>query len=105
MPKFLYVYHADAPIDMSPEDAAVAIEQWGKWMQSLGPALIEPGEPVGLSKLVKRDGVTDTVPNAAFGWSVVEAASIEQACDMAKGNPMVEGGGAVEVAEIMPMPM
>ena len=74
MPRFLYVYHADAPIDMSPEDAAVAIEQWGKWMESLGPAL-------------------------------VEAASIDQACDMAKGNPMVEGGGAVEVAEIMPMPM
>ena len=24
MPRFLYVYHADAPIDMSPEDAAVA---------------------------------------------------------------------------------
>ena len=49
--------------------------------------------------------VLDDVANAAFGYSIIEVDTIEEACALAKGNPMVAGGGSVEVAEIMPIQM
>ncbi|MGI3170211.1 hypothetical protein ACRARG_13755 [Pseudooceanicola sp. C21-150M6] len=105
MPRFLYVYHADQPMRPDPEQAAEAMAAWGRWMEGLGPKLVDPGEPVGISKSVTKDGVLDRVENAAFGYSIVEADTMEEACEMAKGNPMVTGGGSVEVAEVMKIDM
>lgn len=104
MPKFLYIFHGDSSsIPQTPQEQEAAMKAWGDWMGALGTALIEPGNPVGKSKLVTADGVKDDVPNAAFGYSMVEAESFEQACEMTKGNPMLDGAGSVEVAEIIPM--
>jgi hypothetical protein len=107
MPQYLYIYRGDASqIPSTPEDQEAAMKAWGNWMAGLGDRLVNPGEPVGMSKLVTENGVTDQVPHPTFGFSIVEAASIEEACEMAKGNPMVTGeNGGVEVAEIVPMSM
>jgi len=106
MPQFLYIYHGDASgIPSTPEAQEAAMQAWGVWMEKLGPALVNPGEPVGKSKSVTATGVVDDVANAAFGFSIVEAPDIATACEMAKGNPMVTGGGSVEVAEIVPIAM
>lgn len=106
MPQYLYIYRGDASqIPATPEDQEAAMKAWGDWMGGIGSKMVNPGEPVGTSKLVSGTGVSDTVPNPSFGFSIVEAASIEEACEMAKGNPMVAGGGAVEVAEVIPMSM
>ncbi|WP_370273736.1 hypothetical protein [Pseudooceanicola nitratireducens] len=105
MPKYLFIYHADAPMKPEPGQEQKAMAAWGRWMEKVGPNLVDPGEPVGISKSVGPDGVSDKVVNAAFGYSIVEADSIETACELAKGNPMIDGGGSVEVAEIMPIEM
>ncbi|WP_136634311.1 YciI family protein [Pseudooceanicola onchidii] len=106
MPQYLYIYRGDASqVPSTPEDQEAAMKAWGDWMGAIGPKMVNPGEPVGKSVLVSGAGVSDKVPNASFGFSIVEAATIEEACDMAKGNPMVAGGGSVEVAEIVPMDM
>jgi hypothetical protein len=106
MPRYLFVYHAapgSAP--PAPEEAEAAMAAWGAWMGRIGPALAEAGEPVGKSRRVGRDGVSDTVENPAAGWSIVEAGTMEEACALAEGNPMIAGGGHVEVARIMPIAM
>lgn len=72
-------------------------------MASCGAALVDPGEAVKKSVTVTKDGVTDGAENAAYGYSIVEAESYDAACEYAKTNPMVIGGGNVEVAEIMEM--
>ncbi|KGM49712.1 YciI family protein [Pseudooceanicola atlanticus] len=106
MPKFMYIYHGDASsVPATPEDQEAAMKAWGDWMAEVGPKLVDPGEPVGKSKSVTADGVLDEVANAAFGYSIIEVDTIEEACALAKGNPMVAGGGSVEVAEIMPIQM
>ena len=46
---------------------------------------------------MKNDGGA----NPASGWSVIEAANIDDATKKAKGCPILAGGGSVEVAEIM----
>ena len=105
MPKFLFIYHAgsDYAPPQSPEDGEAAMAAWGAWMGSIGTAFIDAGEPVGKSFKVDASGVSDTVTNPAFGWSIVEAPDLAAACDMAAGCPMIAEGGHVEVAQIFPM--
>ena len=104
MPKYLFVYHGGKRPDTQEEiDATMA--QWRKWMQDNGPALVEPGNPVGMSKTVSASGAADGGgANPASGYTIVEAADLDAACAIASSNPMVvDGSGSVEVAEIMQM--
>ena len=107
MPKFMFIYHGDGQVTgpPPPEEQEAVMKAWGDWMAKVGAAMVDPGNPVGKSKHVGAKGVSDTVENPAFGYTIVEADSLEKACDMAKDNPMIAGGGSVEVAEIMPMDM
>ena len=107
MPKFLFIYHAEPDFTTPASEAEGQAEMaaWGAWMESIGPALIDAGEPVGKSRKVAASGVSDAVDNPSFGWSIVEAVDMDAACAMAASNPMVTGGGHVEVAEIMPLEM
>ncbi|WP_163848192.1 YciI family protein [Pseudooceanicola aestuarii] len=105
MPKYLFIYHADKPMQPEPGQEAEAMAAWGRWMETHAAAIDQPGDPVGLSKSVTADGISDSVPNAAFGYSIVSAPDMDAACKIAADNPMVAGGGSVEVAEIMPIEM
>ena len=104
MAKFLYVYHGGgAP--SSPEEGAKMMEAWGNWMSSLGEALIDGGNPVGQSSTVHSNGsiTNDGGSNPASGYSLVEAPDLETALSMAKGCPILEAGGNIEVAEAIDM--
>ena len=100
MPNFLFVYHGGkAPGSQEEIDRVMA--EWGKWMSDNGPNLVDPGNPVGMSKTVTADGVADNGgSNPCSGYTIVKADTIEAACAMAKANPLVADGGSVEVAEI-----
>ena len=103
MPDFIFVYHGGKP----PADEAAqakTMAAWGKWMEDNGPSLVNPGNPVGMSKTVSSSGVADNGgPNPVSGYTIVKADSIEAACEIAKTNPIHDDGGNVEVAEIMQM--
>ncbi len=104
MAKYLYVFHGgSAP--SSPEEGAKIMDAWGKWMGGLGAALVDGGNPVGQSSTVHANGsVTgDGGTNPASGYSLVEAPDLESALAMAKGCPILNSGGSVEVAEAMDM--
>jgi len=104
MAQFIFAYHGGKKPD-TPEEGAKVMEAWKSWMGSIGDALIVPGAPVGMSKTVSSGGVADDGgANPLSGYSVVEAADISAASEMAKGCPMVvDGDGSVEVAEILEM--
>lgn len=104
MPKFLFVYHGGKRPE-SEEEMNQVMAAWGKWMEDNGSSLVEPGNPLGMSKTVSPSGVADDGgANPASGFSIIEAADIDAACNIAKSNPMVTSGdGSVEVAELMQM--
>lgn len=104
MAQFIFAYHGGKKPD-SPEEGVKVMDDWKSWMGSMGTALIVPGAPVGLSKTVTGSGITDDGgSNPLSGYSVIEAADISAATEMAKGCPMVsDGSGSVEVAEILEM--
>lgn len=102
MPQFIFAYHGGQKPD-SPEEGAKMMARWQAWIDDLGDAMVNPGNPVGKSKTVSAGGVADDGgSNPLAGFSVVEADSIEAAVDMAKACPFIEMG-SIEVAEIMEM--
>ena len=79
------------------------MEKWKAWIGSLGDAVVNPGTPLGKSKMVSPDGVLDdSGPNALTGYSIVKADSMDVALEMAKGCPFLDIG-TLEVAEVMEM--
>lgn len=104
MGKYLFVYHGGHAPEGEEERQSV-MDAWMGWFGAMGDAVIEPGNPVMQSYTVSTDGVAqDGGANPTSGYTIVQAATIEAACDMAKGCPMVSNGtGSVEVAEIHEM--
>ena len=66
----------------------------------IGDTIIDPGNPVGLSKTVSAAGVSDDGgPNPLSGYTIIQADSIDRAVELAKACPII-GDGSIEVAEI-----
>ena len=104
MPKFIFAYHGGGKPE-TEEEGAKAMAAWQTWLGGMGDACVDMGNPVGMSKTVAAGGVTDNGgANPLSGYTIVQAADIGAACDLAKGCPILDGGGGtVEVAPIMEM--
>jgi hypothetical protein len=93
MSTFLFTYRTSqnntAP---SPE----AIAAWGSWLQSMGPQLVDRGNPV-LDRQTLGNCEADT---RLGGYSLVNADSLEAAVALAQGCPALERGGGVEVGAL-----
>jgi hypothetical protein len=88
-------------VDETPAGIKKVVEAFGKWFAELGPALLDPGNPVGRTCTVDHNGNASEGggANPVSGYSIIEAASIEEAIDMVRRGPIVQGGRSVEVAE------
>mgnify|MGYP001030656860 CR=1 FL=1 len=104
MANFVFIYHGGG-MPETPEEGAKVMAAWGAWMGGLGAAIVDGGAPVGMSKTVHADRVEDDGgANPTSGYTVVSAADMDAAIEMAKGCPILDGGkGSVEVAEAMKM--
>jgi len=104
MAKYLFVYHGGEN-PKSEEEAAEVMDAWGNWLGSMGSAVVDGGNPVGQSSTVHPDGkVTNNGgPNPASGYSLIEASSLEDAIAKAKGCPILQAKGSIEVAETFDM--
>jgi len=103
MSKYLFVYHGGKKPE-SPKEIEEVMAKWGAWIGDMGTAAVDPGNPVGMSKTVFANKVIDDGgANPASGYGIIEAATIDAAVAHAKGCPILEVGGNVEVAEIIEM--
>lgn len=101
MDKFLFIYHGGKQPESETEVQSM-IAAWGSWLGSLDNNTIDSGNPVGESSTVMSDGsvVDNGGANPASGYGIFEAESLEKALEMAKGCPIINDGGSVEVAQI-----
>lgn len=104
MAKYLFVYHGGSKPE-SQQEVAKIMDAWGQWFGSMGSAVIDGGNPVGMSSTVKSDGtvVNNGGANPASGYSLIEASSLDDAIAKAKGCPIFAKGGSVELAEAIDM--
>lgn len=104
MAKYLFVYHGGKSPE-SEDDYKEVMDAWGNWFGSMGAAVVDGGNPVGMSSTVHSDGsvTADGGSNPASGYSLIEADSDADAIAKAKACPILAAGGSVEVAEAIDM--
>lgn len=94
---------------MSPEDLQADIEEYTRWVEELAKTgnfiAGEPLEPEGnylqASGQVQTDGPFIEAKEAISGYFLIQAASSEQAVEIAKTCPILKNGGALEVRPLM----
>jgi hypothetical protein len=100
MAKYLLVYHGGS-MPESPEDTARVMKAWTDWFGVLGPAVADGGNPAGATKRITPGGAVSDDPSGPSGYSILEAGSLDEAVRLAKGCPVLVGGGSIQVAEII----
>ena len=106
MTKFILTYHGGAtPENTTQEERNQIMAAWGAWMEGLGEALTDPGNPAGSQKTVSPNGSVEDGggPNPITGYTLVNAADMDAALAMAKGSPHLESGGTITVVEAIEM--
>jgi hypothetical protein len=89
----------------TPELGAEGMAKWLTWAETLGSAMVNPGTPVGITRVLTPHGVSDKPsPHPIMGFSILEAETMEAAMALLKDCPHLEYGGTLEVSEMLPMP-
>ena len=102
----IIAYHGEMKRPESPEEGKSQMDAWHAWLDKLGDAVVNPGSPLGKSRIVDADGVSeDDWSNQMFGFTIVRADSLDAAIEMAQGCPVIEQGGRLRVAELRDMGM
>lgn len=103
MAKYLFAYKGGGMASTDAEREA-AMAEWGAWFGEFGPAIIDCGNPIAVSKVVTSGGVADGGGTGAVtGYTLIEADSLDAAAGLADGCPVLKHGGSVEVGETVPM--
>lgn len=103
MADYMLAFHGGS-MPETEEEGAKVMAAWGAWMQGIGENMVNPGNPVGMSKTVSASGVADDGgSNPLSGFTIIKADTIEGACEIASGCPIIDAGGSVEVAPIVAM--
>lgn len=101
MKNYMYVYHASQHMPESDDHKA----SWMKWFETLGANIVDAGaqfDPAAQAQ-IKNGAVTMDADDVA-GYTIVKAASLEEAVTWAKECPMATFEGCeVRVYETMPM--
>jgi hypothetical protein len=95
--------------NMSPEEMQASLDQWGAWIGSIAAqgtfissdALSPEGKVVAGSKKVVSDGPYAEGKELVSGYMLLEAGSEELALEAAKGCPIYDIEGSVEVRKLM----
>ncbi len=113
MKDFLFVYRNDFKNQPtgSPEEMQAVTKKWMDWiggiaaqnkLSSPGNRLTSDGKVVRPNNIV-TDGPYTEIKELIGGYSIVKVETMEEAVELAKGCPIFEFGGNVEVREINPM--
>lgn len=89
----------------SPEDMQSGMDEWSAWMEAHQDAIADMGAPLGKTKRVTAEGISD-VKNEVGGYSIVQASSHEEAAALLQDSPHFQIPGAyIDVIKVMPMEM
>jgi RNA polymerase sigma factor (sigma-70 family) len=109
--KFMLIFRGGAVSrpDLSPSELQAHVAKWYRWSDELarqgrarnnGTALGNPGATVRGCERVVTDGPYAESKDLVTGSLIVEAASLEDAIDVARTCPTYEFGGSVEVRPV-----
>lgn len=101
MAKYLLLYSGGGMPETEAETAAV-MKAWTDWYTQLGSAVADPGNPfTPMAKTIASNGAVrdGAVGVMATGYTILQAASLDEAVMLAKGCPVLMGGAEISVFE------
>ncbi len=102
MAKFHLTYSGGGPMPETEGEVAEVMATWADWYGQLGENIVDGGHPFGARQTIAGDGsVSDA--GGSTGYTVITAGDLGAAVEMAKGCPVLGGGGNVEVSECLDM--
>ncbi len=100
MPTYLITYHGAGGPPPSPEARDQMMTAFQAWVASVGDHMIDPGAPLGPSKTVSPEGVSEAAPGGQIGgYSLIKADDLDTAVGLVKSHPFVSRGGSLQVSE------
>ncbi len=101
MAKYLLLYAGGAGMPETEAEQQAELQRWGVWYGKLGAAVVDGGNPFSPMAKTLTDGkVSDgVVGTPATGYTIIEAASLDDAAKLAGGCPVLRAGGTVTVYE------
>ena len=105
MAKFIILYHGSGNMqNMSKEEGMAHRQKWMDWIKGLGSAVVSPGQPLKGNQMLSSNGGSDVDGDARIsGYAIIEAEDLAGALTMAKGDPFMNLGGSIQVAEMVQM--
>ena len=93
----------DAQTRKQREDAGM--KAWHEWGVKHARSIVDQGSPLGRTKRVGKDGITD-ITNPIAGYVIVQAESHEAAAKLFEGHPhfAIFPGDSVEIMPCTPIP-
>jgi len=113
MKDFLLIFRTDYNTmpKASPEEMQASTKRWMDWIGGIaaqnnltdrGNRLVPSGKVVKAGNVI-TDGPYTEIKESIVGYSIVKAASVKEAAELAKGCPILTIGGNVEIREISAM--
>ena len=104
MTNYVFAYSGGNGVAADEAERNAQMARWGRWFGELGSRVVDGGAATGAAKTVGPGGsVSDGGSRGLTGYSIVSADSLESAVELAKGCPVLEIGGAVDVCEAIAM--
>jgi hypothetical protein len=104
MANYVFAYSGGNGMAADEAERSAQMAKWGQWLGELGSAVVDGGAPTGTAKTVSSGGsVSDGGSRRLTGYSIVSADSLDSAVALAKGCPVLDVGGAVDVYEAISM--
>lgn len=113
MKEFLLLFRSEITQaqELSAEQKKANMKPWQDWLENLASQdkLSNSGNPLGNEgKVVKPGNVITNGPFAELkeaigGYIIIKAKNLDNAAELAKGCPILNFGGNVEVRPVVPM--
>ena len=104
MTNYVFVYSGGHGVSDDEAERAAQYARWGEWFGELGSAIVDGGAAMGSARTVGPGAsVSDGGSLGLTGYSIVSAGSLDAAVELAKGCPVLEIGGSVDVYEAIKM--
>lgn len=109
MGKFLAIFHGaaddESKDELGSEQQGEFMRAWGAWAQANQDALVDPGAPLFMKKMVTSQGVEDYT-DTKVAYAIVETGSHDEAVRIFSEHPHLAllHGNSIEVLECPSVP-
>lgn len=109
MRRYIVLYYAPLAVaerfaQATPEEAMKGMKLWVDWAEKMGPALVDPGKPLGNAVKVTKTGITKT-DSKIIGMSILQANTMDEALEMVKGHHHLHWAEDCEIVVLEEMPI